>query len=148
MRKRKLYFGTRRQWPDSPYRQIVQAKWDLTEIQQNTPIDYELFHNLQSLEFDIMIGLTKMVNPMTEHIVGSHRSNMRRGEFYTTTAGYNPNPHMMSTHRLKAMLDKGLQGNLMICLEDSYSLHHDKSNHDFENLAVETPNDYVRPSIW
>lgn len=137
----------RKPWSDSPSRQTVQAKWDLAETQQKKPIDYELFHDLQSLEFDRMIGLEKMSRPMTERIVGSHRGGMSRMEFYTT-AGYNPNPHMVSAHRLKAMLNKGLQGNPMICLEDSYSIRHDKLNHDFESLAVETPNDYVRTSTW
>lgn len=147
MRKRKQYFGIRRQWPVSPDRQGVQAKWDLAETQQKNPIDYELFHDLQSLEFDCMIGLAKVSSPMIERMVGSHRGGMSRMEFYTT-AGYNPNPHMVSVHRLKAILDKGLQDNLMICLEDSYSIRHDKLNHDFESLAVETPDVNLRASNW
>lgn len=147
MRKVKRYFGARRQWPDSPYRQIALAKWDLANLQQNNPVDYELFHNLQSWEFDAMRGLAKATIPMNEHIVGRLNGGIPRGAFYTT-AGYNPYPPMFLTHRLQRELDNGLQRKFMICLEDSYSTPHYKPYDDFDKLTVETPDDPVRSANW
>lgn len=46
------------------------------------------------------------------------------------------------------MFDKGLQGKLMICLEDSYVQPHYVPYHDFDKLTVETPDADIRPPNW
>lgn len=147
MRKVKRFFGTRRRWPDSPYRQIEQAKWDLAEVQHTTPESFDLYHHLQSLEGDLMNELTKLSIPMTEHSVGRLNGGFPLGTYFTT-AGYNPRPQMLLAHRLQQALNNGLQGKIMICLEDSYSQPHYVPYNDFDKILVETPDAVVRTPNW
>jgi hypothetical protein len=60
----------------------------------------------------------------------------------------NPRPEMMTAHRLQAMLNNGLQGKLIICLEDAYTHPHYVPYHDFDKLRVETPDADIRAPNW
>lgn len=141
MRKRKLFFGARRRWPDSPYLQLTQHRQHLEQLHAIDSESYRLlYEKVQTMEVDLLKGLSKMAMPIDQLQSGKHRGGLRRGEFYTT-AGYNPNPQMMPAHRLQAMLNNGLQGKIMICLEDSYTHPHFVPIEDFDNLCrdVDTP---------
>jgi hypothetical protein len=130
-----------------------------------------MYQQIQSQEFDA--HKEQFLGGWNKIQQSGLSGGLRRGEFFTT-AGYNPNPQMMLTHRLQRMFDNGLQGKLMFCLEesdemrtarlraqahiwpefpkglldDSYVTHHHRPYHEFDKILVETPDAVVRTPNW
>jgi hypothetical protein len=147
VRKVKGFFGARRRWPDSPRLQKLQVTWDIEAMSGLGNDSFGIYEHIQSLECDLMVGLSKMTIPMTEHIVGRLNGGFRVGEFWHFAVP-NPRPHMHLAHRLQEMLNNGLQGKVMICLEDSYTHPHYVPYHEFDKLRLETPDADVCAPNW
>lgn len=140
MRKRKLYFGVRRRWPDSPYAQLQQHSANLKTLKFEGDWLEKMYQQLQSQEFDAYKD--QFLGGWDKIQQSGLSGGMRRGEFYAFST---PSAQV---DRLQRMFDKGLQGNLMICLEDSYVQPHYVPYHDFDKLTVETPDAVIRPPNW
>lgn len=146
MRKVKRFFGMRRRWPDSPHQQKLKATYDIEAMSGVGNESYGIYEHIQSLECDLMVGLSKMAIPMLGLHKGSHRGGFRRGEMiYFST----PTPQL----GLQALWNNVLRDNPIFCLEDSYKTHHHLPNYDFDpryapslcpEIYVETPNDALR----
>lgn len=142
MRKRKLFFGARRRWPDSPRMQKLQVSWDIEAYSGVGNEDYYILQHIQGLEVDLMKGLSTMEIPAGWLKTGIPLGGLRRGDFYHYSTPCAKHDH------LQWMFNNGLQDKLMICLEDSYVQPHYVPYHDFENLTVEPSDVVIRQANW
>lgn len=144
MLKRKRYFGARRQWPDSPFQQVEQAKRDLKPLKFDGDWMERMYAQLQAQEFDVMAA----------SFFGGHSGTeftKLNGGFplgtYFTTAGYNSKTHMIcwdfesDVHRLGRLEAQAhIWPEPLRLIEPPKTFRNQvRPYHDFDKILMEPP---------